>query len=444
MAVSDGVEDRVAAIRERILRTITLVFAVVAIPAILISVLRNQEGRTAFEPVAYWAVYTVWLTTGILMRRLLSYRFRAYTMCASLFVVGVWVLMQQGLSSGGELLLCTSCGITTAIIDRRAGQRLLLLSILAIAGIGWLVTSRILPVSASFPDTSMVMTRWLMGTAVFSVLTGALVATLGMMQRSLFDALGELSAYHTELENVVAARTAELHATNEELEAFAHSVSHDLRAPLRAIDGFSTALANEWRERLDERGRGHLQRVRGGVLRMTALIDALLQLSHLSRAPMKVEPVDLSALAAEIGKELQLGDPHRQVEFSITPDLMVRGDKDLLHAVLTNLLDNSWKFTSHHERARIEVGVQNGSGERVFYVRDDGAGFDMNYVKKMFDAFQRLHGVDEFEGTGIGLPLVQRVIRRHGGRVWAEGEVEKGAVVYFTLPGSGGGTEVTQ
>jgi light-regulated signal transduction histidine kinase (bacteriophytochrome) len=236
-----------------------------------------------------------------------------------------------------------------------------------------------------------------------------------------------------ELEQRVIARTAQLDAANKELESFSYSVSHDLRAPLRSIDGFSQALLEDYPDKLDETGKGYLNRVRGASQRMAQLIDDLLEMSRLTRKEMKRESVDLTAMAQKIAAELKESQPERKVEFIIQEGLAANGDARLLDAVLENLLDNAWKFTGKHPQARIEFGTTQHEGKPAFYVRDDGVGFDMTYADKLFASFQRLHAPTEFSGTGVGLATVQRIIHRHGGRVWAEAEVEKGATFYFTL-----------
>jgi PAS domain S-box-containing protein len=238
-----------------------------------------------------------------------------------------------------------------------------------------------------------------------------------------------------------------LREVNRELETFSYSVSHDLRAPLRSIDGFSQVLLEDYADRLDGEGRDALQRVRRAAATMGELIDALLALSRINRVQLRSEPVDLSALAETIAAELRQTQPDRQAEFVIAPGLVVDGDPTLLRAMLGNLLGNAWKYTEPRGTARIEFGSREGSGERVYFVSDNGVGFDMAYVGKLFGAFQRLHRQGEFGGTGIGLATVQRIVHRHCGRIWAEGAVDQGASFSFTLGGqaadSGSGLERT-
>jgi PAS domain S-box-containing protein len=243
----------------------------------------------------------------------------------------------------------------------------------------------------------------------------------------------EIRALTDGLERRVAERTAQLELANRELEAFSYSVSHDLRAPLRSIDGFSQALLAEYTDRLDAQGRDWLRRVRAATQRMAQLIDDLLSLSRVTRSELRRERVDLSAMARAFAAELQRAQPDRRVTFAIADGLVVDGDSRLLRVAVENLLDNAWKFTAKHPEARVEFGVAQQDGTRAYFVRDDGAGFDMAYAGKLFVPFQRLHGVAEFEGTGVGLATVQRIVHRHGGRVWAEGAVERGATFYFTL-----------
>jgi signal transduction histidine kinase len=228
-------------------------------------------------------------------------------------------------------------------------------------------------------------------------------------------------------------RTGQLEATNKELEAFSYSVSHDLRSPLRSIDGFSLALLEDYGERLDATGQDYLQRVRAATQRMGQLIDDLLSLARVTRSELHHEQVDFSALTATIADALQREYPDRQVEVIIAPGLVGHGDARLLQIVLENLLGNAWKFTVRCPYATIEFGAVPCNGQKAYFVRDNGAGFDMAYANKLFGAFQRLHPMAEFSGTGIGLATVQRIIHRHGGHVWAESAVDQGATFYFTV-----------
>jgi signal transduction histidine kinase len=245
----------------------------------------------------------------------------------------------------------------------------------------------------------------------------------------------EILKLNSELERRVIERTAELEAANKELEAFAYSVSHDLRAPLRAIDGFSQAIEDDEAERLSDPGKDHFQRIRDASRRMGQLIDALLSLSRMVRGTIGRTKVDLSALARSAADDLRRTRPGREVEFIIADGVTAEGDPAMLRAAVDNLLSNAWKFTGNRDKARIEFGVTHKDGEDVYFVRDNGAGFDMAYASKLFTAFQRLHGASEFPGIGVGLATVQRIVHRHGGRIWAHGEVDGGAAFYFTLGG---------
>jgi light-regulated signal transduction histidine kinase (bacteriophytochrome) len=237
----------------------------------------------------------------------------------------------------------------------------------------------------------------------------------------------------TALNEDLQRRVAELAAVNKELEAFSYSVSHDLRAPLRSIDGFSQALLEEYGDVLTGDGADYLRRVRAATQRMGELIDDLLNLSRVTRREMRREPVDLSALARMILAQLAKGDPGRHVEVHVADGLVAWGDPHLLRLALENLLGNAWKFTGKQPAARVEFGMTSENGASAYFVRDNGVGFDMAYSYKLFGAFQRLHAMTEFPGTGIGLATVQRVINRHGGRVWADAALGTGATFYFTL-----------
>ncbi len=243
----------------------------------------------------------------------------------------------------------------------------------------------------------------------------------------------ELEAHSEQLEARVRARTRELEEANRELAAFSYSVSHDLRSPLRAVDGFAQALTEECGAGLNEQGRHYLERIRAGVQRMGNLIDDMLTLSRVSRRELRLQTVDLSTMACEIRDELQGCDPARRVTWQIQPNVTVRGDPKLLGMLMRNLLENAWKYTSRTIDARIVFGCEKRDGESVYFVQDNGAGFDMRYADKLFGVFQRLHGESEFPGTGVGLAIVERVLHRHGGRIWAEAEVGKGATFRFVI-----------
>ncbi|HEU5429084.1 MAG TPA: ATP-binding protein [Actinocrinis sp.] len=241
---------------------------------------------------------------------------------------------------------------------------------------------------------------------------------------------------NTELEQRVRDRTAELEASTRELDSFAYSVSHDLRAPLRAVAGFSEVLLEDYADRLDKDGQEYLNRVLAATDRMGGLIDDLLDLSRAARVELARSPVDLSRLSEHVVAELRAAEPDREggVEIRVEPELKAFGDPALLRLVLQNLIGNAWKFTAKKPDARIEIGSAERDGEQVFFVRDNGAGFDMRYVDKLFVPFQRVHSFHEFAGSGIGLAIVWRIIARHGGRVWAQGEPGLGAAFHFTLP----------
>lgn len=251
---------------------------------------------------------------------------------------------------------------------------------------------------------------------------------------TLKEAEAALRQLNEQLEARVTERTAQLEASNREMQSFSYSISHDLRAPLRSMSSFSQILQDEYAGQLDDTARDYLNRIQNAGQRMADLIDALLKLTRISRSEIQTERMSLDLMAREVADALGAAQPGREVEWIIHPSLECRADPVLMRVVLENLQGNAWKFCSHHPRARIEMGKVEDRGKLAFYVRDDGAGFDMAYAQQLFHAFHRLHSVAEFEGTGIGLAIVQRIIQRHGGEIWADSQPEQGATFYFTLP----------
>jgi signal transduction histidine kinase len=277
------------------------------------------------------------------------------------------------------------------------------------------------------PNSSLLMLQMFICVATLS----ALVLAAAVAERK--SAEEQVRKLNFDLEARVQERTAQLEGTNKELEAFCYSVSHDLRAPLRTIRGFSEVLMELYKPQLDARGQDYLRRTCDAGLQMDKLIEDLLKLSRVSRSEIQHADINLSTIAQEIAADLKRADPARTTEFSIAPGIVANGDERLLRLVIDNLLRNAWKFTLKRPETRIEFGRTDGEGS-PFFVRDNGVGFDMAYAGKLFGVFQRLHSASEFAGSGVGLAIVQRVINRHGGRVWAEAKVNSGATFYFTLP----------
>ncbi len=243
----------------------------------------------------------------------------------------------------------------------------------------------------------------------------------------------EIRKLNAELERRVIERTSQLELANKELEAFSYSVSHDLRAPLRGIDGFSLALFEDYQNNLDDTAKDYIKRIRRGTKKMDVLIDSLLNLSRISRSEMNFDKVDLSLMVKEISEDLKSADKTRKAEFIIEENLTVKGDSNLLKIVFENLLNNAWKFTSKKDKTIIEFGAIKENSKIVYFIRDNGVGFDMKYSNKLFSAFQRLHPEKEYPGTGIGLATVQRIIRRHNGDIRGESTLNEGTTFYFTL-----------
>jgi signal transduction histidine kinase len=297
-----------------------------------------------------------------------------------------------------------------------------------IPGIGWGVIATE-PTQTAFAWRNSELTRLVIFYGVVFLLT----CTLAYIILRTVTGLNRAEAKIYALNNDLRDRAIRLELANKELESFSYSVSHDLRAPLRSIDGFSEALVEDYDEKLDDEGKDHLQRIRAATQRMGQLIDDLLNLSRVTRSELKADDVDLSALASEVATTLQKTEPKRQVDLLIGNGITATGDRRLLRVAMENLIGNAWKFTAKKPLAKIEFGMSGDNGTRMYFVRDNGAGFDMAYENKLFGAFQRLHTDKEFNGTGIGLATVQRIIHRHNGRVWADGKLDHGATFYFTL-----------
>jgi len=282
------------------------------------------------------------------------------------------------------------------------------------------------PKSAPIMEESLVMREY----------NEALVRKLEERNETLEKARAEIAMANEQLERRVRERTAELELANQELEAFSHSIAHDLRSPLTAIDGFSYLLVDECRGKVSDQAMESLRFISQASSRMNELTNDLLRLARANRAEMSMREVDISALSTAILQDLQAAQPERRAEFVVAPGMVATGDFGLLRIVIENLLGNAWKYTGKKEQTRIEFGVEHGDGAPVFFVRDNGAGFDMASAGKLFSTFCRLHSATEFAGTGIGLSTVQRIIARHGGRIWAEAAEGRGATFFFTLGAS--------
>ena len=327
-------------------------------------------------------------------------------------------------------------GVLAHLTGEETGSRIARRLIPAVIGVplvlGWLrVRGEQAGLYDSGTGTGLMVAFWVIGFGVI-VWWQARALNRADIKRSAAEA--EIAA----LNRALRRHATEIEAANRELEAFSYSVSHDLRAPLRSITSFSQALLEDHADGLDEEGRDYLQRVVRGGRRMAGLIEDMMVLSRISRREMERRSVDLSSTALEIAEELAQGEPERHVVVDVEPGLVVDADPKLLRIMIENLLANAWKFTALRPDARIELGaVPSENGHRVFYVRDNGAGFDMEHAGRLFAPFQRLHTEAEFPGTGVGLATVQRVVRRHGGKVWAEAQVRQGATFYFTIRGEG-------
>src|SRR5881628_1702175 len=349
-------------------------------------------------------------------------------------LIGFQPVEEAGSQRLGTLYLASDLG---AVYDTFRLSGVIGLAVMAVALLAAYLLSMVLQGTISQPILALAETARAVSTGQdYSVRAPKLGADeLGVLTEAFNQMLGRIEDQKNEQERYESLRrnAAELLAANTELDAFAYSVSHDLRAPLRSIDGFSQILLEDYAGKLDEAGQESLHQVRAASQRMGTLIDDLLKLARVTRAEIRTEDVDLSGMAQDIVADLQRTTPERQVEFAIAPGLKARGDARLLRMALDNLLRNSWKYTAKQPQPRVQFASVEANGGRAFMVRDNGAGFDMKYADKLFGVFQRLHSAADFEGTGIGLATVRRIITRHGGRIWAEGAVDQGATFYFTL-----------
>jgi len=323
--------------------------------------------------------------------------------------------------------------------DQHHMPRTVVLIYLAISALWMLVTDRLLVwlnLDARLTARLQTLKGWLfvLGTAALAyVLLKRYERSRQAGTLALIESQNQVRRMNAELEQRVAARTLQLESANRELEAFAYAVSHDLRAPLRSMSGFSQVLHDSAPAGLDDKSRDYLRRIRDASLRMSMLIEDLLSLSRISRSELIPRPANLSQICVEAAATVRDRYPGRQVELTIQPGMAVNGDTRLLRIAMENLLDNAWKYTANTPEARVSIGTQPGEHGPIYFVRDNGVGFDMAYSARLFGPFQRLHAEAQFPGTGIGLVTVQRIVARHGGRIWAQAELDRGATFYFTL-----------
>jgi signal transduction histidine kinase len=429
--------------RQRILNLLLASMVGLGTFGLVITLIQHiQLGRITLILSYYLGAYLFALF--LLFARRLPGNWRAIGFLTLLFIFTAFTFISGWLGGSGRTFLLAFILLSAILLGPRAGIIAVGLSLVCyitfsvLYNQGWLVY----PPAPVYAETCVIviegigfaMAVGMLGIGLWFLNEGLLAAS--RMVRASEDARSLLAERARELDaaNQLLARRSELlEAANRELESFSYSVSHDLRAPLRAINGYGCILLTEYADTLDDDGKGCLNNIIVSTQRMSSIIDDLLDLSRVTRVELNRSTVSLSDLAQEVIADLRHDQPERQLEVIIQPGLLVKGDPQLLRIVLENLLGNAWKFTRKQTSARIEFGMQSQQGERVFYVRDNGAGFDMTYAGKIFGTFQRLHREEEFEGTGIGLAIVQRILQRHDGRAWCSAEVNQGATFYFTI-----------
>lgn len=430
MSWTDDAEwtEWLAAQRHRALNAVLILVMVTGFAGLIVSVVAAlRDGNTHNLPyyaTSYVAILAIFFARGLSdLRRAQLFLMLMYAFALFSFYAG-W------LAGGGRVFLLAMIVVASLLAGPKTSLSVFLVSFATYAAFGisfnrgWLQL-RDLPDPISPSPILIEGVGFIMAISMVAISQWFFGQALKAATRASEEA---------EAERVKAATYArQLEIANQELEAFSYSVSHDLRAPLRAINGFSQALEEDIGKRLTASELDLLHRLRAGAVNMSGLIDGLLKLSRLSQADLTIEHIDLTTLAVVITRELQERDPERHVTFSIAPALTEKGDPDLIKLALRNLLDNAWKFSSKKAKARIEFGEVELDGEQAFFIRDNGAGFDMAHMGKLFGPFQRLHKSNEFPGIGIGLATVMRILRRHGGRIWAISEVDHGATFYFTL-----------
>ena len=426
---SSDAEDMLRAWRERSLDSVLRLCRVVVPVGVVLAIALRPDQRLSPFVFVLLALALAFLLLGSVA---LKPRLRAWLMVGALQLAAVLALPFTGLMPGTALVALVAAILASIFLDRRAMLALLAISPLAYAGVGYLVTSGYVAYDDRLSNPQMLM-NWIRSGGTIAIVSGLAAIVVYELIAHVEQGYRAVTEINATLEQRVAERTAQLALSNKELQSFSYSVSHDLRAPLRGIDGWSQALAEDYAPKLDERGREYIDRVRSEAHRMGQLIDDLLAFAKTAQSAVAMTKVDLSAIAGDVVARLREHDPVRKVDCVIEPGLVVHGDDALLRVALTNLLDNAWKFTGKREQARIELGATHEDGARAFFVRDDGAGFDMAAATNLFAPFQRMHRAKDFPGNGVGLATVQRIVHRHGGRLWVQSQRDHGTTFFFTL-----------